>query len=49
MPMDLCSIFKPMSAVERADRQIQYAMVLFTDHQSVMGSVDRTLAEDHML
>ncbi|KAI0274573.1 hypothetical protein BGY98DRAFT_1098870 [Russula aff. rugulosa BPL654] len=49
MPMDMCSIFKPMRGVERADRQIQRAEVLLRDHQSVMRSDDRIFLEEHML
>ena len=49
MPMDLCSIFNPMNVVERADRQMQYAKVLFRNHQSVMRSDDCILAKDQIL
>jgi len=38
-----------MSVVERADRQIQYAKALFSDHQSVMRSDDCILVKDQML
>jgi hypothetical protein len=48
MPMDLCSVFKPMIKVERGDRQIEYAKILYEKHQSVMRDNDRTLVDDHI-
>ena len=47
--MGLFSIFKPTSLVERADRQMQHAKVLFRDYQSAMRRDDRAVAKDLML
>jgi hypothetical protein len=40
---------KPMSVVERADRLMQEAEVLFRDKKSIMRSDFRDVAEDQML
>ncbi len=49
MLMNLRSTLKPMGLVTRADKLIEVVEVLFGDHQSIMRSHDRTLAEGRIL
>ena len=46
--IDMLSILKPMRTVEKADKLMQQARVLYKEYKHIMTPIDRTLAEDRM-